>query len=219
VANGDHEFEVAGVFRDYASEHGRIFIDLEAYWKHWPDRRIDSLALFTDDSEALQTRLSGRFGDEYRLLITPAAEIYQESMKVFAKTFRITEVLRILSVLVAAIGILSALMALQLERRKEFAVLRALGLTGRQLLLLIVSESLLMGLIAAILSIPVGLIMAWVLTDAIQFRAFGWTMPFLVTPGPLLWTLLLGMLSAVFAGLYPAWQASRHPPAPYLREE
>ncbi len=135
------------------------------------------------------------------------------------RTFRITEVLRILSILVAFIGILSALMAVQLERRKEFAVLRAIGLTRSQVSLLIMLESAILGVLAALVSIPTGMAMAWVLTDAIQLRAFGWTMPFIVNSGPLAFTLLLGLLAALLASLYPAWQASRGHPAPQLRED
>jgi putative ABC transport system permease protein len=140
-------------------------------------------------------------------------------MAVFNRTFRITEVLRILSILVAFIGILTALMAVQLERRKEFAVLRALGLTRGQVSGLIMAESVMLGLIAAILAIPTGLIMAWVLTDAIQLRAFGWTMPFRIDPDPLVLTIFLGLVAALMASLYPAWQASRSDPAPQLRED
>ena len=139
-------------------------------------------------------------------------------MAVFDRTFRITEALRLLSLLVAFAGILSALMAVQLERRKEFAVLRALGLTRWQLSRLIVVESVLIGLLAALVAIPVGLLMAWVLTAAIQLRAFGWSMPFLISASPLWSALVLGAGAAFLAALYPAWRASVDDPAPQLRE-
>jgi putative ABC transport system permease protein len=164
---------------------------------------------------AAQDRLS----DKYELVFTAAGEIYDESMAVFEQTFRITEVLRLLSVLVAFIGVLSALMALQLERRKEYAILRALGLTRWQISQLIVIESLVLGLLSALLALPTGLAMAWVLTASIQLRAFGWSMPFLVSGSPLLLTLAVGLLSALLASLYPAWRSASHDPAPQLRED
>ena len=220
AAGGDVALPVAAVFRDYASEHGRLFIALDRYRRHWPDRAVNSLALFSDQgSTALLRAASPAFADVPDLQFTAAREIYDESMRVFDRTFRITEVLRLLSLLVAFVGILSALMAVQLERRKEFAVLRALGLTRAQVSALIVIESAALGLLAALLAIPTGLAMAWVLTDAIQLRAFGWSMPFLVAPSPLLLTLLLGLAAALLAALYPAWRSSRHDPAPQLRED
>lgn len=218
---GTAEFAVAGLFRDYASEHGRIFIAEPHYHRHWPDRQVDTLALFGADADttALRRAASARFGDRFQLVYTPAQAILDESMAVFDRTFRVTEVLRALSLLVAFIGVFSALMALQLERGKEYAVLRALGLTRGQVAGLIAGESLLMGLIAATLAIPSGMLMAWVLTESVQRRAFGWTMPFQVDVAPLLDTLLVGLLAALLAGLYPAWRSAQRNPAPQLRED
>jgi putative ABC transport system permease protein len=140
-------------------------------------------------------------------------------MAVFDRTFRVTEVLRAVSLVVAFIGVLSALMALQLERGKEYAVLRALGLTRGQIAGLIGGESLLMGLLAACVAIPTGLLMAWVLIQSVQRRAFGWTMPFSVDGTLLLQTLLVGLLAAGLAAIYPAWRSARRDPAPQLRED
>jgi putative ABC transport system permease protein len=140
-------------------------------------------------------------------------------MAVFERTFRITDVLRLLSMVVAFIGVLSALMALQLERGKEYAVLRALGLTRGQIARLIGVESLLMGGVAATVAIPTGLLMAWVLIESVQRRAFGWTMPFSVDAGLLLQTLVTGMLAAGLAAVYPAWRSAQRHPAPQLRED
>lgn len=221
TAVGDRQFRIAGVFRDFASEHGRAFILRQHYELHWLDRQVDTLALFAQgpDTASLIDATQGRFSGQYELVYTAAREIYEESMGVFEQTFRITEVLRLLSVLVAFVGVLSALMALQLERRKEYAILRALGLTRSQVSGLIVIESLLLGMVAALLALPTGLTMAWILTAAIQLRAFGWSMPLVVHGSPVLLTLLIGVSAALLASLAPAWRSARHDPAPQLRED
>lgn len=219
--SGDIKFRITAVFRDYASEHGRIFMPLRFYQQYWSDSLIDTMALFSAeaDSDAIQQQARARFANRYNLVYTQAKDIYRESMIVFDRTFRITEVLRYLSILVAFIGILSALMAVQLERRKEFAILRALGFTRFQVSQLIITESMIIGFLAALIAIPCGLTLAWVLTDAVQLRAFGWTMPFLWSANPLYWTLFQGMAAALLASLYPAWKASRGDPAPQMRED
>lgn len=221
TANGEHAFTIAAVFRDFASEHGRLFIDREHFIRHWRDREVNTIALFADHqgAAALHEQASERLARDHALVFTAAREIYQESMAVFDRTFRITEVLRLLSVGVAFIGIFSALMALQLERRKEYAVLRALGLTRLQVSQLIVIESSLLGTIAALLAIPVGVAMAWILTEAIQLRAFGWSMPYVVSGGPMVATVVTGLLAALLASLYPAWRSAGQDPAPQLRED
>jgi len=108
---------------------------------------------------------------------------------------------------------------LQLERSKEFAVLRALGLTRAQIAGLITGESLVIGLLAGGIAIPTGLLMAWVLIESVQRRAFGWTLPFHVDTGLLAQTVLVGLLASALAAIYPAWRSSRRDPAPLLRED
>jgi putative ABC transport system permease protein len=218
---GPGDFTVAGVFRDYASEHGRIFLEEGAYRRYWPDPVVDTLALFARGgaADSLRREVGESFAGRYRLELTPARAILAESLAVFDRTFRITRVLRVLLICVAFIGVLSALMALQLERSKEFAVLRALGLTRGQVAGLITGESLVIGLLAGAIAIPTGLLMAWVLIESVQRRAFGWTMPFDVDAGLLAQTVFVGLLASAMAAIYPAWRSSRRDPAPLLRED
>jgi len=217
---GPQLVQVAAVFRDYASEHGRLFMDEAVYRNYWPDQQVHTLALFArnGDVESMRREVS-ELAARAAIMLTPAAAILEESMAVFDRTFRVTEVLRAVSLLVAFIGVLSALMALQLERAKEYAVLRALGLTRGQIAGLISGESLLMGLLAGCVAIPTGLLMAWVLIQSVQRRAFGWTMPFSVDGTLLLQTLLVGLLAAGLAAVYPAWHSAHRHPALQLRED
>ena len=218
---GEKQFPVAGVFSDFASEHGRLFIHLDEFQRHWQDQRINTMALFSSSlsSEQLEKQLYDNIKTSEKIIMTRSSEVIQESMSIFDRTFRITEVLRLLSIFVAFIGIFSALMAILLERKKEFAILRALGLTQKQVSQLILIESVMLGLIAAFFAVPVGMVMAWVLTDVIQYRAFGWSMPFQLSLEPVLVAILLGALAASIAAIYPAWLASRRHPAPFLRED
>jgi putative ABC transport system permease protein len=182
---------------------------------------VNTLALFATggDADNLRREVSEVFAGRYRLELTPARAILAESLAVFDRTFRITRVLRALLLGVAFIGVLSASMALQLERSKEFAVMRALGLTRAQIAGLITGESLVIGLLAGGIAVPTGLLMAWVLIESVQRRAFGWTMPFDVNTGLLAQTVLVGLLAAALAAIYPAWRSSRRDPAPLLRED
>ena len=69
------------------------------------------------------------------------------------------------------------------------------------------------------LELPTGLLMAWVLIESVQRRAFGWSMPFSLEAGVLAQTLLVGLCAAGLAALYPAWRSAHREPAPQLREE
>jgi putative ABC transport system permease protein len=128
-------------------------------------------------------------------------------------------VLRHLAMAVAFIGVLGALAALVLERGRELAVLRAQGLTAREVWALTTVQSALMGLVAGLLSIPVGLALALVLVRVVNQRSFGWTLPLEVGPGVLVQAVLLAVAAAVLAGLYPAYRMTRLPLPAALRDE
>ena len=114
------------------------------------------------------------------------------------RTFAITGVLRTLSVVVAFVGMLAALMALQLERTREIGVLRALGLTPRQVWGLITAQTGIIGLIAGLLAVPSGLMLAAVLVFVINRRSFGWTMSIDPSPSILLQGVALSVLGVLW---------------------
>jgi putative ABC transport system permease protein len=143
----------------------------------------------------------------------------ESSLVVFDRTFAITRVLQLLATIVAFVGILAALMALQLERARELGMLRANGLTPGQLWGLVISQTGLMGLTAGLLSLPVGVALATVLVYVINKRSFGWTLLFRLDGGLFAQALLVAVAAALLAGLYPAWRMSRTAPAAALREE
>jgi putative ABC transport system permease protein len=209
---------IAGIFYDYGSEHGMVVMHQALYERHWPDPAAASLGIYSGepDLESLAGRIEAAVGRIQPVSITPSRDIREASLAVFDRTFTITNVLRLLAVLVAFVGVLSALMAMLLERAREFAVLRANGLTPRELGGLISLETLFLGTSAGVLAIPTGLLLAWVLIFVINRRAFGWTMQFQADPMILLQALLLAMSAALLAGLYPAWRLARTPPAVVL---
>ena len=124
-----------------------------------------------------------------------------------------------LAVLRIGVGVLAALTALALERGREIAVLRANGLTPRQLLRLVSLETTLMGAAAGLLAMPFGAALAAVMVHVINRRSFGWSMELVLAPRALLEGLAAATLSALLAGLYPAWRMARTSTAAALRDE
>jgi putative ABC transport system permease protein len=222
TGQGPHSFAIAGVFLDYGSEHGRILLDRAGYERYWHDPAVGSAAVFAaadTDPTTLRTRLRERLGPIQPLLIRSNRDIQGITMDIFDRTFTITNVLRLLAILVAVVGVLSALLALQLERAREFAVLRATGITAGEIGGLVSLQTGFMGATAGLLSLPTGLLLAAVLIFVINRRAFGWSLPFQVNPLLLLETLVLATGAALLAGLYPIWRMARARPADALRSE
>jgi putative ABC transport system permease protein len=219
---GTHDFRVAGVYFDYGSDVGTMLMPRATYNQWFDDRGVSGIALYAaqgQDVDDLVARVRERASGEQALLVRANRALRQASMEVFDRTFTITQVLRLLAIGVAFVGVLSALMSLQLERAREFAVLRATGLTPGQLWGLVSLQTGLMGVLAGLFSVPLGVVLAYVLVHVINQRSFGWTLQLAVTPGVLGQAVLLALVAAALAGLYPAWRMARANPAMALREE
>ncbi|MCG6943670.1 MAG: ABC transporter permease [Thiohalocapsa sp.] len=223
TTQGWHGFEIGGVFQDYGSESGTVILSKPVYAKLWADPGVSSMGIVLADgadADAVEARVQA-----IAARLTPPAAVQTNrgiralSLAIFDRTFTITEVLRLLAIGVAFVGILSALMALELERAKDYAVLRATGMTRGQLRLLILLQTTLMGTAAGLLAIPLGLAMGDLLIEVINLRSFGWTMPLRITPDTLAAGVLLAWVAAMLAGAYPALRAARAAPAQALREE
>lgn len=216
------DLPVAGVYRDYGSEQGEIAMIRRLYDAHYDDPHISAIALFLKPDVPLSAVLTAvrktlQTGEE--VIVSSNRDLRTASIEIFDRTFTITNVLRLLAVLAAFIGILSALMALSLERARELGILRALGFTPGQIQGLVAVQTGFMGLLAGLLALPLGAVLAELLIHVINRRAFGWSMETLFPPIVFGETVVLAIGSALIAGLYPAWKMSRAAPADILREE
>jgi putative ABC transport system permease protein len=222
TAAGDRRFPVAGVYYDYASDQGIVLMSRATYLRGWRDPALSGFSLVLRpgaDAERAVRRLRSLLGAESGLAVQSNRSLKRASLAVFDHTFRITAVLRLLAGLVAFLGVLSSLLALQLERERELGVLRANGLTPGQVWELVTAQTGLMGLAAGLLALPVGLLLAAIMVFVVNRRSFGWTVGFTVSPAVLVQALLLALAAALLAGLYPAWRMARTSPALALREE
>ncbi len=220
--SGTREFAIAGVFYDYGSDRGVVALHRDTYQRHWADAAISSFAVYLDpgvDAERFAAALERDVLAGSGLTLRSNRQLRALSMDIFDRTFAVTQVLRVLTVVIAVIGIFSALMSIQLERGREFAVLRANGFTPRQLWALVTTETGLLGLAAGVLALPLGLFLALALIFIINQRSFGWTMQVWLTPEHFVLGLALAVGAGLLAGLYPALRLARTPPSFALRHE
>ncbi|MEP7357939.1 MAG: FtsX-like permease family protein, partial [Anaerolineales bacterium] len=219
--HGPHTFPVVAIYYDYSSDQGTILMSRTVYHQYWNDRGISGIAVYIDPAadvqvvaDALRAALGGT-----ALQVQVNQALRAQALVIFDRTFAITNALRILAVIVAFIGVLSALMALQIERSRELATLLALGLTNLQMLSLTLLETGLMGLTAGLLSLPTGFILSLVLIYVINLRSFGWTIQMTLDPWVFVQAVAVSVTAALLAALYPLRRLLALPVAAALRQE
>jgi putative ABC transport system permease protein len=222
TAAGPREFPVLAVFYDYASDQGSVFIDNDLYQDLWADPSVSAIGLFVapgQSADAVIAAIQAAYPGRQDLLIQSNEGLRRGSLEIFDRTFAITSALRLLAIIVAFIGVLSALMSLQLERARELGTLRATGMTRPQLWAMTLLQTGLMGAVAGLLALPVGYALAWILVYVINVRSFGWTLQMELQPEYFLQALAVAVIAALLAGIYPSLRVGNMEIAGAIREE
>ncbi|MFT4583357.1 MAG: putative ABC transport system permease protein [Gammaproteobacteria bacterium] len=222
TASGEHQFQVVGIYRDYASESGTISLSRPTYDRHWRTAGYDGLGIYAPpgtNAEELVTAIHTALGDDSSLVVKSTSELKKTSLEIFDRTFLITDLLRAIAVTVSFIGVLGALLAQQLERTQEYGILRALGFSNIEISRTVLTQTTLLGATAALIAIPVGLLIGLVLIDVINPRSFGWTMTLEIPVQLIFNSCAIAIFAAFLAGLYPSYRAAKIEPADAMRYE
>ena len=218
---GENPFEIVGVAYDYDVRPGVMMSDA-VYRSYWDDPHLSSAALFVKlgvDVDEKIVELKSVLAGKLDLIIRSNRALRANALGVFDRTFSIFVALQMLSAVVAFIGVLSALMSLQLERTREIGALRSIGITRGQLAKLTLLETGLMGAIAGVIAMPTGLVLATILIYIINLRSFGWTLQMQLQPSQFSLAFVVALISALLASIYPAWRMGQMQPAEALRTE
>lgn len=222
TAQGLRDFPVNGIYYDYASSQGLVLMSLDVYRRYWNDPAVTALTVRLVPGvnvDLVSREFQDQLSNIQQLVVRPNAELRKDVLAVFDRTFAITTALQALAMVVAFIGILSALMLLQLEKQREVGVLRAIGLTARQLWGMVMLETGLIGATAGILAMPTGLSIALVLIYVINKRSFGWTLQPDITAAPFFQAFAVALAASLLAGIYPARKLGKMAAAEAIRNE
>jgi putative ABC transport system permease protein len=222
LREGEFQRKVCGVFYDYSDQRGTVFINRADFLKLYPDDGPTGVFLFLppglDPSRArasLYRALSGR----YQVEVLLSGDLRQEVVAAFDRTFAITKALQASTGAVAVLAVLAVLYALVDERRRDLALVRALGGSRIQVGAVVALQAGILGLVGALPGLAGGLLMGLLLVKVASLQSFHWTLRFIPPWGNLLTVLAGVVLACVAAGLTPALKAARSSPQEDLRED
>lgn len=178
LAGSLYPFTVAGVWRDYARQSGSIQIRLSDYQSLSGDLAINDMALWIARAGELQVirQQLQALPFSQALEFAEPGEIRAHSLKIFDRSFAVTYLLEAVAIIIGLFGIAATFSAQTLARAREFGMLRHVGVSRRQILMLLAGE----GALLAAMAIAVGFVLGWCISLILVFivnpQSFHWTM-------------------------------------------
>lgn len=207
---GARRVRIAHVFSDYGSPSPRVigtFSDLAPMFDGVVFNRTSVLTADADaGAGAVKRAISERYPGAH---VRDQTELRALAEKAFEATFEVAEQLTVIALIVAVVGLYNALSALALRARDIHRLLYTAGVSRLSIASLAMNQNLMIGAVAAVAAMPLGLAIAYVLCAEINPRAFGWSIPFGVDMPALLTPALLGIAAALLAGMIPIWRGMR----------
>ena len=224
--NGVRPFPIVAVFYDYSTDGGKLLMDRALYQSLWHDELVTVFPVYLRERASLD-RVRDRITEQLRSvtngglppLVISNTELRKEILEIFDRTFLLTYVLEAIAVVIAMLGIVNTLITSVLERRREFATLRAIGGSSAQIQQLVLWEAIYLGAIGIVLGLIGGGLLSLLLIKVINRQSFGWTIQMILPIGSLVQAVALAVLATLVAGYFPARWAARQPVVEGLRDE
>lgn len=211
-AHGPVSVDVVGQVEDYSWNLGTIFMDRRHYREHFQDDLVDVFDVFLrPDADPVATRedVLRRWGAASALVILTRTELRERVHDIIRRLYQIAYAQELVVGIVAALGVVTAILVSVMQRRSELGILRAIGATRAQVLRSVLAEAAWMGVIGALIGLLIGVPIEWYILQIVLFEEAGFrfavSIPWL--EGGLI--ACLAVLTATLAGLGPALQTLR----------
>ncbi len=149
------------------------------------------------------SKLTAALGNFPDAKLQTKSQFASNQLKSIDTLLNLLYVLLSLSILVSLFGIVNTLVLTVFERTRELGMLRAVGMTRRQVRSMIRNESIITALLGAALGIPLGVALALMVGVAIKYPAF--TIPV----GTLIVFVIAAIIAGILAAIIPARRAAR----------
>jgi putative ABC transport system permease protein len=172
-------FLVAGVWRDYARQQGAVMIQRDTLVSLTGDANANAVAFWLAPDAQLDTvsrAVVAAIPGGGNLEIATPGEIREVSLTVFDRTFAVTYALEAAAVLIGLFGLSSSFGALVLARRREFGVLRHLGMTRRQVGAMLAAEGFAVSAVGLAVGLAIGWLISLILIHVVNRQSFHWGM-------------------------------------------
>ena len=210
---GEKEFRIAAVVLDFFNQGLGVtgnWADLEELFDIHDVNTFLIKGAEGVEIQEVMTRIAEDYQEEYQLVIESNQAIKQRAGELMNQAFGMFDILGIIAVMVAALGVVNTLSMSVVERTREIGMLRSIGMTRFQVVLMILAEAALLGIIGGLLGLGFGVVLTRIFLAAMGAMS-GYVLPFILPVRAFWLSLFVALLTSQLAALLPALRAARTP--------
>ena len=179
IGGRDIAFTVAGIWRDYVRQQGAIVVERSRYVAITGDDAVNEAALWLAsgaDADRIRDAIGMIAGGASQVTIATPGDLRRLSLAAFDRTFAVTYALEAAAVLIGLVGLSATLVAQTLARRREFGMLRHVGMTRGQLQAMVAVEGAALAAIGTAAGLVLGFVISLILVHVVNRQSFHWGM-------------------------------------------
>jgi putative ABC transport system permease protein len=209
---GEVRLRVVGTLVDYTWNLGTILMNRRDYVEHWQDRSVSVFDVYLKkgiDANTTKAMISTKLGAQYDLHPLTRTELQTHIDRMIEQLYSIAYGQEIVVIIVAAFGVITALLISVLQRRREMGLLRAIGASRGQVIYLVLAEACLMGIVGAVLGAIFAIPLQWYALQILFLEESGYVFPVFVPWFEAAAIVVMALAIATLAGVGPAFYAVR----------
>jgi putative ABC transport system permease protein len=205
---------IVGILRDYTYQSGSLFMDYSVYQRYWGDPSVDIYRIYlTPAASAMDVRrhMLELFKDTHRVFVFANEEVKSRIMRNTDQWLGLVYVQIAMAVFVALLGIATTLSVSIVDRRREFAIVRAVGGLAFQIRRCVWIEAIVIAFIGLALGIAFGALDLFYELELVRRYYAGMTLDYRF---PFAVVLMLGPIivaASIISALAPSESALRSP--------
>lgn len=209
---GEVKLRVMATVTDYTWNLGTILMNRHDYIEHWQDSSVTFFEVYLKpgvDPNDASTEIAAKLGAQYDLHPLTQTELKERIDGMIERLYGIAIGQEIVVVLVAALGVVTALLISVLQRKREMGLLRAIGASRAQVVYLVLAEACLMGIFGSVLGVLFAIPLEWYALQIVFLEESGFVFPVYLPLGESALIAGSALLIATLAGVGPALYAVR----------
>ena len=211
-AQGEVKLHVIGTIVDYTWNLGTIFMNRRDYVEHWQDASVSVFDVYLHpgtDAHAVKDKIAKKLGAQNDLYPLTRAELQSHIEQMIERLYAVAYGQEIVVMIVAGMGVVTALLVSVLQRRREMGLLRAIGASQAQVVYLVLAEACIMGVLGTLMGALFSIPLQWYVLHIIFLEEAGYVFPVCVPWLDAASIASMGLAIAVIAGVGPAFYAVR----------